>query len=424
MRKSNKPFSIFAVLAIMLALGAFVLPTNAADGANSNTAPDGYVSSTTPEDLGNTVALLIQDVSPWDFDSNHAAMDELGVDYDVINSAGLAAHDLTGYPFIMYASDQTQSYYDNIAANLAKINSYVEGGGLLVAHSCDNAWNPGSWTGFSILPGGVTQKNYNNNTIIIVDSSHGVVRCGDKFTLTEDYLYNWSSSTHGYFTNLMPGTNVVMRSPDGPTYIDYDYGAGRVLATMQTIEWGYYEQEKPEFLLNEIRYVTGGCTKIIMPPPFIPGIEPKPFGDADSSWAEPPTQTVASPASTKVLTASVQPGQVTAGQPVTIMANVRNSGDRNGKYAASLIINGQVETTKEFYVPGNGAVPVEFTVVKDKPGTYTVDIGGQKAYFTVVGNATKGMSSTSTIACTVLGLLALLAIALGVIYATRKGLSR
>lgn len=159
-----------------------------------------------------------------------------------------------------------------------------------------------------------------------------------------------------------------------------------------------------------------------IPPP--PTTQPKPFVGADSSWAEPPAQTLARPANTSVLTASVQPSQVTAGQPVTIMANVKNNGDLSDSFNAELTINGQLEASKQVNVPGNGAVPVEFAVVKDEPGTYTIDIGGQKAYFTVVGNATKDVSSTSTIAYMVLGLLAMLAVALGIVFAMRKGFAR
>jgi len=46
----------------------------------------------------------------------------------------------------------------------------------------------------------------------------------------------------------------------GPTYIEYDFGAGKVLATMQTVEWGYFNGSqgwvgnRPELLRNEIRF--------------------------------------------------------------------------------------------------------------------------------------------------------------------------
>jgi N-acetyl-anhydromuramyl-L-alanine amidase AmpD len=171
----------------------------------------------------------------------------------------------------MYASAQDNNYYLNLKNNLEKISSFVFNGGLLIAHSCDWGWDgTGGWQGFSILPGGVTHLTlwedwkYISQSIHITEPEHGVVK-SDEFTLTDAYLSGWGYSTHGIFTNLLPGTTVVMVSNegdggDGPTYIDYDYGAGKVLATMQTVEWGYFNGsrgwvgDRPEFLRNEIRF--------------------------------------------------------------------------------------------------------------------------------------------------------------------------
>jgi hypothetical protein len=38
-----------------------------------------------------------------------------------------------------------------------------------------------------------------------------------------------------------------------PTYIAYDYGVGKVVATMQTVEWGYAVRHQPGLLYNELR---------------------------------------------------------------------------------------------------------------------------------------------------------------------------
>ncbi len=84
-----------------------------------------------------------------------------------------------------------------------------------------------------------------------------------------------------------------------------------------------------------------------------------------------------------------------AGQPVTIFANVANRGEADGDYTAKLSINGQVESTRQLMVPANKAIPVEFTVVKAEPGTYLVDINGQKTSFIVTGTVrNEDISST------------------------------
>jgi hypothetical protein len=71
-------------------------------------------------------------------------------------------------------------------------------------------------------------------------------------------------------------------------------------------------------------------------------------------------------------------------QPVTVYARVINSGDMEGGFTVNLKVNGYVEQTKMGVVPGHEAVPVEFTIVKDVPGTYDIDIEGSATTLTVL----------------------------------------
>jgi hypothetical protein len=71
-------------------------------------------------------------------------------------------------------------------------------------------------------------------------------------------------------------------------------------------------------------------------------------------------------------------------QPVTVYARVINSGDMEGGFTVNLKVNGYVEQTKMGVVPGHEAVPVEFTIVKDVPGTYDIDIEGNTTTLTVL----------------------------------------
>ena len=107
---------------------------------------------------------------------------------------------------------------------------------------------------------------------------------------------------------------------------------------------------------------------------------------------------------------SVNPQQTTANQPVTITTNVVNTGDEAGNYNVVLKINGQVEQTRMVGVGPQGTQPVKFTVVKSQPGTYTVDIAGQKGSFTVLG---AGGSSAATPASG--GIIAMLVVGILVI---------
>jgi len=86
----------------------------------------------------------------------------------------------------------------------------------------------------------------------------------------------------------------------------------------------------------------------------------------------------------------ITPGEVLAGQPVTVAVNVVNPCEGTGDYSVALRVNGRVEESRMVSVGGNTAAPTRFTIVRNEPGTYTVDIGDQKASFTVLSSSTSG----------------------------------
>ena len=95
------------------------------------------------------------------------------------------------------------------------------------------------------------------------------------------------------------------------------------------------------------------------------------------------------PAKVLVPLVNIPQKQMHVGQPVVIYANVVNRGDTAGSYKVELKIADEVVETREGTVSGNKAIPLEFTVYKDEPGTYEVDINGQKSFFTIVGESSK-----------------------------------
>jgi len=106
--------------------------------------------------------------------------------------------------------------------------------------------------------------------------------------------------------------------------------------------------------------------------------------------------------------ASVTPTQTYANQPVTIAANVVNSGDDTGNYNVVLKINGQVEQSKMVSVGPGGAYQVKFTVSKSEPGQYLATIDGHKADFMVLGDKTsKPTANSGIIVLVVTGILVL-----------------
>jgi len=263
----NRTWMILAVVLLLVAgLGA---PASAR-AVSSDSAPARYVASPSPGAAEAQQALatgllyvpelpvlLVQDVYPWDFDSNALALAEAGQPFIRITSDELAVTDLSSVRVLIYSSDQPTSYYQNLAANITQISDFVAAGGVLVAHACDGGWSGGSWDGLEILPGGVHHVYYPTDYVHIADLLHPVVA-----GLDDAYLQGWNASVHGYLVDLLPGTEVVIENDYAdPTYIDYAWGAGRVLATTHTIEWGYgdgYNYHyvfRPEFLRNEIRLI-------------------------------------------------------------------------------------------------------------------------------------------------------------------------
>jgi hypothetical protein len=129
------------------------------------------------------------------------------------------------------------------------------------------------------------------------------------------------------------------------------------------------------------------------------------FLDSSSNNAE---QTFYSlPADIKVLNVLSQPSAAMVGQPVQITANILNRGDLPGNFNAVLKINDDIEASRQIMVPGNEAVPLEFTVYKENPGNYTIDMNGKIAYFSVTGQNKDNNFDSRNIAYIILGILVL-----------------
>lgn len=72
-----------------------------------------------------------------------------------------------------------------------------------------------------------------------------------------------------------------------------------------------------------------------------------------------------------------------------ILANMVNNGAGSGTYTVALNINGRIEQQRTVEVSPRTAYPVQFTVTKTQPGTYTVNIGDKKSSFIVTGADSK-----------------------------------
>jgi hypothetical protein len=157
-----------------------------------------------------------------------------------------------------------------------------------------------------------------------------------------------------------------------------------------------------------------------------PGVIADPGGPAVAATAvstavpgvSPTLQRPLNPSNISLQYMSITPQQTSAGQPVTITTNVVNTGDEAGNYNVTLRINGQVEESKMVSVGPHSTQPVKFTVTKDQPGTYNVEILDKSGSFIILGAA--GTTGSSTGGLIVLALIGVLVIATLVVLLIRR----
>jgi hypothetical protein len=92
-----------------------------------------------------------------------------------------------------------------------------------------------------------------------------------------------------------------------------------------------------------------------------------------------------SPADFSPTSLSISPQEVSPGETVYITFVVTNTAQTEGRYTATLKINGTVEGTKDVTVGGGAQGSVVFAVTRQNSGVYLVDVDGLKGSFTVAG---------------------------------------
>jgi hypothetical protein len=230
---------------------------------------------------------------------------------------------------------------------------------------------------------------------------------------------------HGFFsftiTNIIPGATVtitIILPSNMPTSTQYwkcingqwvncssilGSNDGDSILTLTLTDGGPFDADR---LANGIIVDPGG--------PAIGAAVGEQLPSALRASPKPPNTNLSlNPSQMSVQYLSVNPKQTSANQPVTISTNVVNTGDEAGNFFITLNINGQAEQTRAVSVGSHGTQPVKFTVTRAQPGTYAIDIEGQKASFIING---AGNSSTSTnasnilIAILIFGALAVVAV--------------
>ena len=106
--------------------------------------------------------------------------------------------------------------------------------------------------------------------------------------------------------------------------------------------------------------------------------------------------------------------KVTPGTPVTVTANVANTGTGNGASVIKVYVNGAEEARQGVTVNSGGTSQVSFDISRSDPGTYTVYVGGTQA-----GSFTVDQFTPDTILY-ISGALVFFALVGGIIWITRR----
>ena len=109
----------------------------------------------------------------------------------------------------------------------------------------------------------------------------------------------------------------------------------------------------------------------------------------------------------------VWPSQVSPNQAVTISFYVTNKGDKSGQYEGTLYINGDVEGTQAISVARGETRPLVFTIYRSTAGNYQAFIDGYSDWFTVVKPDLNPVISGSGGGIGTIGIIAIVAGALG-----------
>jgi len=132
------------------------------------------------------------------------------------------------------------------------------------------------------------------------------------------------------------------------------------------------------------------------------------------STAAPPQGPVSLP-TVSVKSASLSATKVAPGTPVTVTADVANTGTANGTSSIKVYVNSELENSQGVTVNSGSSTPVTFTVSRNEPGTYSVYVGGTQA-----GSFTVDQFADPNLVLYISGALLVFAFVIGALFITRR----
>lgn len=208
---------------------------------------------------------------------NETVLQDLEVPYRLITSDMVADHDLEQYDVVTTASVQDRAFYQDLAAAKARIESFVDAGGVLLAHVADDGFGDISW-GFEwndpFTPGRkLFHTHVEGGTATITAPLHPSFE-GFSGTQLQSPGAPRESLYAGYFPDLASQVRILAVSSGNelPSYVEYEYGAGLVLATLLYLE-RYPDGLGRRIIENELRYALDYDPAVIVDIDVNPGSE-------------------------------------------------------------------------------------------------------------------------------------------------------
>lgn len=153
-----------------------------------------------------------------------------------------------------------------------------------------------------------------------------------------------------------------------------------------------------------------------VPPPMQQGINVGP-GSHGASLTSITSPSALNPPNLQVTSAKISASSIAAGSPVTVSADVTNTGGASGAAAVKVYLNGEVAGLQGVKVAGGSTEPVTFTLTPSQPGEYSVRVNNVRAgTLNVTGGNNNDIIFAVAFAAFVLILLVLL-----VVYLRQRG---
>ena len=190
--------------------------------------------------------LILQDQAPWTFSSNQLAITDNGFSYTVVDTATFPTVNLSPYKVIILAGQQSPAYYAAISSDPIKsiLHDFVYDGGVLLVHMAALFSNEPATLNLPGAPSLGIVTDATTNDVSVAFPGHPIMN-GPWGVVTDTNMDIWGASSHGHFTNLPYNTLTIMvegpisSNPGKPTYVQWKFGDGIVVATRSPLEFGY-----------------------------------------------------------------------------------------------------------------------------------------------------------------------------------------